>query len=79
MFNLTLSFASRVTDVVLILKYATPKHPEDLNYENVFYQTTVNMCKVLAEKTANIFIKMLIDDIKNYSTTEMKCPLKKVP
>ena len=78
MFNLTLSFASRVSDMVMILKYAIPKHPDDRNYENVLYQTNVNTCKLFAGMTANVFARMLLEDLKNYTAFEVKCPLNKV-
>ena len=77
-FNLTLSFASQISDIVLFLKFSIPKHPDDRNYENVLYQTNANTCKLFAGMTANVFARMLLEDLKNYTAFEVKCPLNKV-
>lgn len=40
-YNLTLNFASRLSDAVMILKYSIPKHRDGRNYENLVYQATI--------------------------------------
>lgn len=76
--NMTIDLAYEMSKMVIYFTFAVPKEKNDKNYERVIINSNVNVCKMVSGVVGDFLTKMIMDDLKNLTDFELKCPLKPV-
>jgi hypothetical protein len=67
-----------IKQIVVQIIIAVPNDPNSDNYDNIYFSSKVNFCKIGEMNFSSILLKILLDDFVKKAKFKLECPYRKV-